>query len=153
VDTTCTFCEKGCSTTAWLKAKPEWAKAARLARITPRYNPAVNDYWMCDIGRFNYGWVEGDDRLRRPLVRRPDTAGGELQPVDWREALTKTAGRIDAAGGTGALRFLISAHASIEELFLLGRLGGAFGLPEDGVAISWRVSKKAQPADTKFKVP
>ena len=40
VDTTCTLCSKGCSTTAWLKAKPEWAKGARLARITPRYNAA-----------------------------------------------------------------------------------------------------------------
>ena len=24
---------------------------------------------MCDIGRFDYHWIEGDDRLRRPLVR------------------------------------------------------------------------------------
>ena len=40
VDTTCTLCSKGCSTTAWLKAKPEWAKGSRLMRITPRYNPA-----------------------------------------------------------------------------------------------------------------
>ena len=153
VDTICTFCEKGCNTTAWLKAKPEWAKGARLARITPRYNPSVNGYWMCDIGRFDRQWVEGDDRLRRPLLRNADTAGGELQPVEWREALTKCAERIDAAGGKSALRFLISAHASIEELFVLGRLGGAFGLPEDGVAVSWRNTEKAQPPNTKFKVP
>jgi NADH-quinone oxidoreductase subunit G len=153
VDTICTFCERGCNTTAWLKAKPEWAKGARLARITPGYNPAVNDYWMCDIGRFDYHWIEGDDRLRRPLVRSADTAGGEQQPVDWHEALAKAADRIDANGGSAGLRCLISAHASIEELFLLGRLGGAFGLPEDGVAISWRVREKPQPAHTKFKIP
>src|SRR5215213_5924581 len=150
VDSICTFCEKGCNTTAWLKAKPEWAKGARLARITPRYNPAVNDYWMCDIGRFDYHWIEGDDRLRRALVR---DAGGTQQPVDVREALAKTADRITAAGGPSALRFLISAHASLEELFLIGRLGGTFGLPEDGVAISWRTRVKPQPPDTKFKIP
>ena len=153
VDSICTFCERGCNTTAWLKAKPEWAKGARLVRTTPRYNPAVNDYWMCDIGRFDYHWIEGDDRLLRALVRSGDTAGGELQPVDWHDALAKAADRIEANGGRGALRFLISAHASIEELFLLGRLGGAFGLPEDGVAVSWRVRDKPQPAHTKFKVP
>jgi NADH-quinone oxidoreductase subunit G len=150
VDTICTFCERGCNTTAWLKAKPEWAKGARLVRTTPRYNPEVNDYWMCDIGRFDYHWIEGDDRLQRPLVR--DEAGVQ-QPVDWREALTKTADRVTANGGTGSVRFLISAHASLEELFLLGRLGGAFGLPEDGVAVSWRVREKPQPPDTKFKIP
>jgi len=150
VDSICTFCEKGCNTTAWLKAKPEWAKGARLARITPRYNPAVNDYWMCDIGRFDYHWIEGDDRLRRALVR---DAGGTQQPVDMREALAKAADRITAAGGPASVRFLISAHASLEELFLVGRLGGAFGLPEDGVAISWRTRVKPQPPDTKFKIP
>src|SRR5689334_1226530 len=155
VDTICTFCEKGCNTTAWLKAKPEWAKGARLVRITPRLNPDVNDYWMCDIGRFDYHWIEGDDRLQRPLVRNAGTGGSEgtQDPVEWREALTKASERIEAAGGTSAVRFLVSAHASIEELFLVGRLGGAFGLPEDGVAISWRVREKPQPQRTKFKVP
>ena len=149
VDTICTFCERGCNTTAWLKAKPEWAKGARLARVTPRYNPDVNDYWMCDIGRFDYHWVEGDDRLRRALVRD----GSDHKPVDMREALAKTAELITAAGATSDLRFLISAHASIEELYLVGRIGGAFGLPEDGVAISWRTRVKPQPEGTKFKIP
>ena len=150
VDTICTFCEKGCNTTAWLRAKPEWAKGARLARITPRYNPEVNDFWMCDIGRFDYHWIEGDDRLERPLVRAED---GELNPVDWHEAMAKAADRIEATGGTGALRFLVSAHASLEELFLIGRLGGAFGVPEDGVAIGWRTRHKPQPPGVKFVIP
>jgi NADH-quinone oxidoreductase subunit G len=150
VDTICTFCEKGCNTTAWLKAKPEWAKGARLVRTTPRFNPDVNDYWMCDIGRFDYHWIEGDDRLRTPLVR---DAAGALQPADWRQALAAVTNQIAAHGGTAAVRLLISAHASLEELFLLGRLGGAFGLPEDGVAVSWRAREKPQPADTKFRIP
>jgi len=150
VDTICTFCEKGCNTTVWLKGKPEWAKAARLARVTPRFNPDVNGYWMCDIGRFDYHWVEGDERLQRPLVRNE---AGELQPVDWHEALAKTSDRVDAAGGTAGVRFLISAHAALEELYLIGRLGSAFGIPADGVAISWRTREKKQPAGTTFKVP
>jgi NADH-quinone oxidoreductase subunit G len=150
VDTICTFCEKGCNTSAWLRAKPEWAKGAQLVRVTPRYNPAVNGYWMCDIGRFDYHWIEGDDRLHKPLLR--DAHGGETA-VDWREALAKIADRVQANGGPGALRFLISAHASLEELFLIGRLGGAFGLPEDGVAVSWRVRQKPQPAHTQFRIP
>ena len=47
----------------------------------------------------------------------------------------------------------MSAHASLEELFLIGRLGGAFGLPENGVAISWRYREKPQPPNAKFKIP
>jgi NADH-quinone oxidoreductase subunit G len=150
VDTICTLCEKGCNTTAWIKAKPEWAKGARLARMTPRLNPEVNSYWMCDIGRFDYHWVEGEDRLQRPLLR---SEAGALEPVDWRSALAKVAERVSAAGGAQGMRFLLSAHASLEELFLVGRLGSAFSIPEEGVAVSWRQGVKPQPPGARFKIP
>jgi NADH-quinone oxidoreductase subunit G len=150
VDTICTLCEKGCNTTAWIKAKPEWAKGARLVRMTPRFNPEVNGYWMCDIGRFDYHWVEGENRIQKPSVR---SEAGVLEPTDWSNALTKVADRVTAAGGQGALRFLVSAHASLEELYVLGRLGSALGVPEDGVAISWRMREKPQPPRTRFKIP
>jgi NADH-quinone oxidoreductase subunit G len=150
VDTICTLCEKGCNTSAWIKAKPEWAKGAQLIRMTPRHNPEINDYWMCDIGRFDYRWIEGDERLQRPLLR--DETGTQA-PTDWTNALGTLADRVTAAGGPGALRFFVSAHASLEELFLVGRLGSAFGLPEDGVAVSWRTREKPQPPKAKFTIP
>jgi NADH-quinone oxidoreductase subunit G len=149
VDTICTLCEKGCSTTAWIKAKPEWAKGAQLIRMTPRFNPDVNHYWMCDIGRFDYRWIEGDQRLQRPLLR---SEAGTLEPADWTNALAKVADRVTAAG-QGALRFLVSAHASLEELYLIGRVGDRLGVPEDGVAISWRQRVKPQRPRAKFKIP
>ena len=86
VDTICTLCSKGCNTTAWIKAKPEWAKGAQMARITPRFNPDVNSYWMCDIGRFDYHWVEGDRGSSQPLVR---AANGVQQPANWHDALAR----------------------------------------------------------------
>jgi NADH-quinone oxidoreductase subunit G len=150
VDTICTLCERGCNTTAWIKAKPEWAKGAQLIRMTPRFNPDVNSYWMCDIGRFDYRWIEGDDRLQKPLLR---TETGTLEPADWTNALTKLADRVTAAGGQAALRLFVSAHASLEELFLLGRLGSAWGTPEAGIAISWRHREKTQPPGVKFRIP
>ncbi|HXW06582.1 MAG TPA: molybdopterin-dependent oxidoreductase [Vicinamibacterales bacterium] len=149
VDTICTLCEKGCNTTAWLKAKPEWARGARLVRMTPRFNPDVNSYWMCDIGRFDYRWIEGEQRLSRPLVR---TEAGTLEPVDWREAIAKLADRLTAASEPSTLGFFVSAHASLEELFVIGRLGGALGLPEEGVAIGWRTRVKPQPPEAKFRI-
>jgi NADH-quinone oxidoreductase subunit G len=154
VDTTCTLCSKGCSTTAWLKAKPEWAKGARLIRFTPRYNPDVNGYWMCDIGRFQYHWVEGDARLTTPLLRQEagpqvkSTWGGALARV--REALLPVAKEQAAA-----FRMLVSAHASHEELFLVRQLVSqmAGATLSSAVAVAWRTSAKAQPGGTKFKVP
>jgi NADH-quinone oxidoreductase subunit G len=153
VDTTCTLCSKGCSTSAWLKAKPEWAKGSQLIRMTPRFNPEVNGYWMCDIGRFQYHWIEGESRLRKPMVRQ----GADLQPVGWHDVEPKLRDRIQQAGSADpdSVRFLVSAHAATEELFVLkdivvGMLG-ADGLKS--VAVTWTRSDKPQPEKVKFPIP
>ena len=122
VDTICTLCSKGCNTTAWIKAKPEWAKGAQLVRFTPRYEPAVNGYWMCDIGRFDYHWIEGESRLTAPLVREGD---GHHQSTTWDVALKALADRVANAADRSGVTFLMSAHASNEEIFLVERLAGA----------------------------
>jgi len=153
VDTMCTLCSKGCNTNAWLKAKPEWAKGSQLIRMTPRFNPDVNSYWMCDIGRFDYHWVEGETRLRRPMLRR----GGALEAAAWHDVEPRLRDAVQAAGSVDptSVRFLVSAHASTEELFVLkqvvqGLLGGD-GL--SAVSVSWSRTEKKQPAGTKFRVP
>jgi NADH-quinone oxidoreductase subunit G len=150
-DTICTQCEKGCNITVWLKAKPEWAKGARLVRVTPRFNPDVNDYWMCDIGRFNYHWIEGDDRLRRPLQRDPGDAVGSaaLQPVSWHDVISRTCDRLSAANPP-SVRFLLSAHASHEELFLFRRIADEW---RGTINIGWRYQTKEQPEGSRFRVP
>ena len=150
VDTVCTLCERGCNTTVWIKAKPEWAKGSQLVRITPRFNPDVNSYWMCDIGRFNYHWLESDQRLGEPLMRR----AAALQPAPWAEAIKHVADRVTAAGRTG-LRFLVSAHASVEEMFVVGRLAQEVlgDAAPSAITVGWARSDKKQPQGTKFVVP
>jgi len=154
VDTTCTLCSKGCSTTAWLKSKPEWAKGSRLARVTPRYNEAVNTFWMCDIGRFEYLWVEEGDRLRRPSILTKD---GATQAATWKDALRRVRDLLNAARhrDPASIHIVASAHASHEELFLLQRLaqemGATGGAPH--VHMSWRRTEKPQPAQSAFQVP
>ena len=152
-DTICTFCSKGCNTTAWIKAKPEWARGPQLARITPRFNPDVNSYWMCDIGRFDYHWVESDSRLTQPLVR---AANGVQQPVNWHDLWRALSSAIEGAKEspsspkTEGLQFLTSAHASLEELHVLKQLAGGTGA---AIWLNWTASEKRQPEGAKFKVP
>src|SRR6185503_20725573 len=118
-----------------------------------RLNPEINEYWMCDIGRFDYHWVEGTTRLRRPMVR---TATG-LEPSAWHDVGPKLRDAIQAAGSKdpASVRFLVSAHASTEELFVLKDvvtgLLGAEGM--SAVAVTWKSSAKKQPAGTKFVIP
>jgi NADH-quinone oxidoreductase subunit G len=153
VDTTCTLCSKGCSTSAWLKAKPEWAKGSQLIRMTPRFNPDVNGYWMCDIGRFQYHWIEGESRLRKPMLRQ----GADLQAVAWHDAEPRLRDRMQQAGSADpeSVRFLVSAHAATEELFVLKDIVegmvGADGLKS--ATVTWTRSDKPQPAGTKFPIP
>src|SRR5688500_9684765 len=155
VDTVCTLCAKGCNTSAWLKAKPEWARGSRLIRMTPRFNADINSYWMCDIGRFRYGWVEGDTRLRRPMARAAQ--GGALEPAAWHDVEPRLRDRIQEAGAADAasVRFLVSAHAAVEELFVLREmlqgLLGADGLRS--VTMAWTRSEKPQSPTTKFVIP
>jgi NADH-quinone oxidoreductase subunit G len=149
VDTVCTLCEKGCNTTAWVRAKPEWAKGAQLVRFTPRSNPEVNGYWMCDIGRFNYHWIEGDERLTRPLHKAKGASA--LAAVTWEAAITAAASALKGEG----TRVLVSAHASHEELYTTARLtqhllGDA---AQHSIFVTWSSSEKPQPARVKFKVP
>jgi NADH-quinone oxidoreductase subunit G len=152
VDTICTLCSKGCNTSAWLKAKPEWAKGSRLIRMTPRFNPDVNGYWMCDIGRFEYGWVEGEARVRRPHVRQ----GGELQPAAWHDVEPRLRDRIHQVGSAdpASVHFLVSAHAANEEFFVLRQmLEGLLGADAmKAVTVAWTASEKKQPEGTRFKV-
>src|SRR5690349_10863832 len=153
VDTICTRCAKGCNTSAWQKAKPEWARGSRLIRMTPRLNPAVNSYWMCDIGRFDYHWIEGDERLRHPMIRN----GASLEAAAWHDVEPRLRERLQTAGSSdpSSVRFLVSAHASTEELFVLKRLVegllGADGL--GSVSITWARSEKSQPPGVKFTIP
>jgi predicted molibdopterin-dependent oxidoreductase YjgC len=115
----------------------------------------VNGYWMCDIGRFDYHWIESDDRLRRPLVR---TAQHVQEPATWDETIAQLKSRLNAAGEANpdGVRFLVSAHASHEEFFLFQRLTEDLIGPSGttpAVTVSWRVTHKEQPAETKFTVP
>jgi NADH-quinone oxidoreductase subunit G len=152
VDTICTRCEKGCNTTAWIKAKPEWAKGATLARFTPRFNADVNGYWMCDIGRFDHDWIESDQRLTKPLLK----GNGGLAGATWDSALGAATSKLKATttSGPGA-RFLVSAHASHEELYSTARLAQHLlgDAAQRSITVTWTSSVKAQPSRTKFVVP
>ena len=149
-DTICTQCSKGCNTTAWIKAKPEWAKGSRLIRFTPRFNPDVNGYWMCDIGRFKYHWIEGDDRLRQPLVRDGDR---RQQPAAWHDcdASARDGSRPPDAATDG----LRSSSRPTRRTRSCSCSAPGRGARSGTTATSRQLarSRKPQPADTKFKVP
>ncbi len=55
----CTGCSTGCS--IWIEENQE-----RIHRITPRKNPAVNKWFICNDGRYDYPHVHDPRRLTQP---------------------------------------------------------------------------------------
>lgn len=74
-DSICTGCARGCNITI------DHADD-RLYRLKPRFNADVNQYWMCDEGRYGYRFVN-DKRRLKPALRRD----GVLQEVSVEDAV------------------------------------------------------------------
>jgi NADH-quinone oxidoreductase subunit G len=80
-ETICPGCARGCNMHAW-------ARNNEILRQTPRYNPEVNDFWMCDKGRLeSFRHVNVENRVKAPMLKR----GGVLTEVGWDEAIAKVA--------------------------------------------------------------
>ncbi len=93
-----------------------------LRRIVGRENMAVNDQWLCDKGRFVYGWVNSEERLSMPHIRKD----GTLTPVPWSEAISYVADRLneikqrsgaDAIGGIGSAKLPNEANYLFQRFF------------------------------------
>jgi len=93
----------------------------RLMRVVPRQNEAINEVWIADRDRFSYEGIYSADRLEQPLVRR----GAEWVETDWESALAQVAQGLKARGADCG--FLVSPSATLEELYLAGRLARGLG--------------------------
>ena len=96
VDTICTLCEKGCNTTAWLKAKPEWAKGVAADPHHAALQPGRER--LLDV-RHRPLRLPLDRRRRAPAAAAAAHRGRHAQqPTTWHDALTRAARPLDAAG-------------------------------------------------------
>ncbi|HZU89216.1 MAG TPA: NADH-quinone oxidoreductase subunit NuoG, partial [Stellaceae bacterium] len=106
----CVHCGLGCNTIAN-------ARYGELRRILNRYNGAVNGYFLCDRGRFGYGFVNHPTRIRHPLAAGGD---GTAAPIARDAALERFAALLREGGVVG----IGSPRASLEANFALRRLVG-----------------------------
>lgn len=84
-----------------------------LRRIENRFNGSVNQYFLCDRGRFGYGYVNRADRPRQPLL------GDRKLGID--EALDEAAALLEGRQVIG----IGSPRASLESNYALRELVGA----------------------------
>jgi len=97
-----------------------WVRDNLVLRITPRENLAVNEYWLPDEDRVAYRRFN-EDRPEGPQVRDR----GALVPTTWEAAWARVASLLASAGSRTV--FLASAHATVEDNYLLTKLAEAVG--------------------------
>lgn len=101
-------------------------KNNKVMRVVPFENDAVNECWIADRDRFSYEALNGEERLKAPMIKQ----GGQWLEVSWQAALEYVANGIKSVQrdhGASALGALVSPHSTLEELFLSGELLRSLG--------------------------
>ncbi len=104
----CSYCSVGCPTT-------NEARGDKLVRVQALPNENVNDFWICDKGRFGFHYVDAKDRLSTPLIRE----GDDFRSASWGEAVAAAAGKL---GGGDKVGVIAGGHLTTEDAFAIQRL-------------------------------
>jgi len=112
--TVCTYCGVGCN----LEVS---TKNGEILSITAPYEAEANAGHTCLKGRYAFKFVDHEDRLTTPLIRR----NGELEPATWDEAysfIVDEFNRIKESSGPDAIAGISSARTPNEENYLMQKL-------------------------------
>lgn len=104
-DSVCAGCSTGCS----IKIDEN---QDHIYRLKPRENPHVNQWWMCDEGRYGFKHVHDERRLTEPRKRD----GDEHVNIDWSAVPAELDKRLKKCGHLAAV---LSPHLTVEEAYLL----------------------------------
>ena len=122
-------------------------KSNQVMRVLPLENEAVNECWIADRDRFSYEALNGEDRLKVPMLKQ----GGQWKEVDWQTALEYVANglkQIKADHSASAIGTLISPHSTLEEMYLATQL--VRGLGSDNVDARLRYAEFGQPEAIRY---
>ncbi|HUP64658.1 MAG TPA: molybdopterin-dependent oxidoreductase [Thermoanaerobaculia bacterium] len=108
-ESVCNGCDVGCN--IFIEHR-----SGKIYRYKPRVNPEVNDFWLCDYGRFSHERYEVD-RMVVPKVRRDDWLG----VATWDEALDEIEARLRGVSGE-KVAAIASAQMTNEEAYLFKRI-------------------------------
>jgi NADH-quinone oxidoreductase subunit G len=84
------------------------ARTGRIERIKAALNTKINKTWIDDGIRFGHEYVDSEDRIKTPLLRK----NGKLEPTTWEEAATFIISKLSKDTS-----ILLRADATLEEGF------------------------------------
>ncbi|MDG4827990.1 NADH-quinone oxidoreductase subunit G [Solwaraspora sp. WMMD1047] len=105
----CEHCSAGC-------AQRTDHRRGKVTRRLAGDDPAVNEEWNCDKGRWGFRYATAFDRLTTPMVR--DAGTGELREASWSEALAVAAdGLREARDGAHGVGVLTGGRLTVEDAY------------------------------------
>ncbi|WP_435018955.1 molybdopterin-dependent oxidoreductase [Tundrisphaera sp. TA3] len=108
-DGICTRCSTGCN------VKVE-ENRGQIWRFTPRFNPEVNDHWICDEGRLSYKAANDPGLLTSAYGRD----GGNLGSIPLDQAINRAGQALGELGRSGGVvAGVISPFLTVEEAYLM----------------------------------
>ena len=111
--TICNHCGDGCKTTLAVRNN-------QIIRANNRDHSGFNGEFLCVKGRFGWDFVNHDQRLTAPLIRK----NGKQESSTWEEALGVVAERLTGIlkeHGPASIAVIGSNRTTNEENYLLGR--------------------------------
>ena len=109
-DSICTGCSRGCNVQVHYNLDRPQHGTGRVKRLKPRYNPEVNQWWMCDEGRYGYKF---HDENRILAARR------NLRQAIYTDVLQEAAAQLKAGK---KIAVFLSPQMTNEELYLAQKL-------------------------------
>lgn len=115
--TVCTYCGVGCSFEVWTKDR-------EILKIEPQVEAPVNGISTCVKGKWGWDFVNSEERLTTPLIRK----GDEFVEATWDEAFkviaTKLSG-IKEEFGPNSIGYIASSKCSNEENYIFQKFARA----------------------------
>ena len=105
----CAYCSVGCPVT-------NESRSDKLVRCQALPNENVNDFWICDKGRFGYHYVDSEERLTAPLIRDDND---EFVEADWGAAQDAVATKLRGAKRVG---IIAGGHLTTEDAWAISKL-------------------------------
>ncbi len=104
----CPGCSKGCNIE--IHTSPERrrhsAEGHRVIRLKPRENPQVNQWWMCDTGRYAYKSIDASNRIKEPVYQKNN--------ITWEKAFEVLKQSLDLQK---SIYVLLNPGLTLEDLF------------------------------------
>ena len=142
----CNGCSRGCNITVEAnRQRPHHGEGRRVMRLKPRFNKYVNQWWMCDEGRYSYKFIDEPTRLVQPQIKKSN----EFEPLHWNDAIREVVSRLMEAkkARLNSVVVIASPQLTNEDLFLMRKL---FGFDLDLLQIDFRVPDRNATAGDSF---